>query len=137
MLPEYDREFLESKGLLFTERSAQPGPRALIVHEVVLPEGKYSQSDAAGGYTPVASSDILIKIPDQYPDAALDSFYTRQFLKLSSGYSDPPNASGTELLFDENWQFWSRHLNPPYSWRPGVDSLATYWNLVLKALRSA
>ncbi|MQW85993.1 E2/UBC family protein [Sinorhizobium saheli] len=136
MLPEFDREFLEGKELAFTEYGPDQGLRAVVVHNVALPEGKFVTMGASGQHEPVASCDVLIKIPDQYPDATLDSFYARPFLKLANSQSDPQNATATEQLLNQPWQFWSRHLNT-HRWRPNIDSLATYWDLVRQALRSA
>lgn len=135
-LPEFDQEFLADKGFAYTEKK-DGDLRAIIMHDVVLPEGKYFALDPSGQPVPVTRADILIKIPDQYPDTKLDSFFARPFLKMAEGRADPPNSTGTERLFDQDWQFWSRHLNTAGYWRPGIDSLATYWNLVLQALRSA
>lgn len=136
-LPEEDREFLAAKTFSFEEVTAGPGRRAIVVRAVPLPPGKFLARRPDGACAAVEVCDVLVMIPDGYPNTTLDSFYTDPFLVLAAGGQPPQNSFGTCCLFGRNWQFWSRHLNGPHLWRPGIDGLHTYWDLVLNEIRRA
>ncbi len=62
-LPEFDREYLSEKGLNFEEKNS--GGKGLIIRNLILPEGKYNHH----------SSDLLILIPQGYPEVKPDMWY--------------------------------------------------------------
>lgn len=68
-------------------------------------------------------SDLLLRLPPGFPDAAPDMFW------LEPAVSGPDGVviAGTEsreVYLDRTWQRWSRHIAG--QWRPGIDNLGTY-----------
>lgn len=136
-LPEEDQEYLESKELKY-ELLSENGPdgkerRGILFRGFRVPENLRIQKD--GGFVPCESCDLLIMIPHGYATTKLDSFYTSPRLKRPDG-ADPDRANGETKLFDQSWQFWSRHLDDA-EWRVGVDGLSTYLSYIRGELRRA
>jgi hypothetical protein len=78
---------------------------------------------------------ILVLIPKGYSKTKLDSWYVRPALKLSNGL--PVAATGDDQdLFQQKWQFWSRHLDDK-EWRPGTDNIEIYLQYIRAGLRDA
>ena len=124
-LPEADKDFLEEKQLDFREVQSN-SHKGLILHNYSLPSGKYDR-DAV---------DLLIVLPQGYPDTMPDMFYLFPEALLMP---DKKYAKATNVKFDfenKSWQRWSRHLSAK-SWRPGVDGLHTYLKRVEEALQVA
>lgn len=136
-LPEDDRDFLAAKAFSFEEVTAGPGQRAIIVKGVPLPPGKFLARRQDGTSTAIEVCDVLVMIPDGYPNTTLDSFYIAPHLCLAASNQPPQNTGGPQPLFGRDWQFWSRHLMGTHVWRAGVDGLHTYWNLILYEIRRA
>lgn len=136
-LPEDDQEFLSTKGLAF-ELKTEVLPGGTERHGVVFPnfsfDGNLYKPDG-GRLVPCSECRLMILIPSGYATTKLDSFYTNPRLTGPSG-SDPALASGSDTIFQETWQFWSRHLEDR-DWRSGIDGLETYLNYVWSELRKA
>jgi len=137
-LPEDDQEYLESKGLVY-EFKSESIPDGTARRGIVFPGFEFAsalnQAGADGKLVPRTTCDLLILIPSGYATTKLDSFYTSPHLKRADG-SDPPMATGDQVLFGETWQFWSRHL-ADQEWRAGVDGMETYLQYVRSELRKA
>lgn len=123
MLPAEDREFLEGRF-----------PSFICTHEanmlcVVLPGFRLP-----GGLTQ-PRSDLLLRLPQGYPDVAPDMWWFDPPVRRPDGQPVPQTES-TEIHLGRSWQRWSRHLNPG-QWRAGLDSLESYLALVLKELDAA
>src|SRR5882724_7920465 len=116
-LPEDDQDYLLIKGLpyeLKAERLADGSERRGVLFPGFVFEGTlWTRKD--DNIVPCSSCDLLILIPSGYSTTKLDSFYTRQVLKRADG-TDPINANAIQDLFQEKWQFWSRHLTDE-DWR--------------------
>ncbi len=122
-LPSKDLEYLNSKGIRFEEKE-EGGNKAIILKEWPLPNGRYDSPRA----------DILILLPNGYPDIAPDMFYLLPWVKLIPA-NKYPNAADHPLSFaGQNWQRWSRHNN---EWRPGVDGIWTMIKRIEHALEKA
>lgn len=78
-------------------------------------------------YTP-QSADLLIIVPNGYPNTKLDMFWTHPDVSLPNG-GVPLRADVHEQHGGRNWQRWSRHIADG-KWRPGVDNLRTYMTTV-------
>ena len=114
-LPEKDREYLESKGIVFEEHE-QGSQKGVILKGFSLPHGRFD-ADAA---------DILILLPPGYPDAAPDMFYTLPWLKLAGRGCYARRADQPFSFKGESWQRWSRHNS---EWRPGADGI---WTMIMR-----
>jgi Prokaryotic E2 family E len=135
-LPEDDQDYLWSKGFPFEEKKETPPGGSEERRSVVFPtfcfEGNLFEL-RDGALVRATKCKLLILIPSQYATTKLDSFYTMPHLKRPDG-TDPQNANGVTPLFDESWQFWSRHLGDN-DWRVGIDGLETYLQYVRAELR--
>jgi hypothetical protein len=136
-LPEEDREFLADKGIkhqLMTEKTADGAERC----GVVFPEfafGGNLRVQSENALVVCGSCDVLVLIPAGYSTTKLDSFYTLPRLRRPDG-TDPQSTSPENPLFENVWQFWSRHLDDK-DWRVGIDGLCTYINYIRRELRDA
>jgi E2/UBC family protein E len=128
-LPEDDREWLNEKCLSYKELT-QDSARGVVLKKHCLQEGKFLTPLPDGKIVPVKKADVLILIPSGYNTTALDSFYTNPILIVAATGMKPPNCDGTQQHFGRDWQFWSRHLQGDNAWRPGIDSLRTFWEIV-------
>jgi Prokaryotic E2 family E len=102
-------------------------------HYDVLPDGGFVCLVLRGyqlppGYTP-ATTDVLIRIPPGFPDAAPDMWWCSPPVRLAATGEYPIAADAMEPMLGRTWQRISRHI-PPGVWRPGHDSLATYLSLI-------
>jgi hypothetical protein len=98
------------------------GTTLLVLHDYPLPAG-YSADTV----------EVLIVVPDQYPDAALDMWWVYPWITFSNGVR-PANADQPQVFANYEpepgrvWQRFSRHP----AWRMGQDDLRTF----LLAMRS-
>jgi hypothetical protein len=111
LLPEADRDFLSAAGYDFTVERVDKQIH-IIIRNFPLPR-----------YKP-QSADLLIIVPNGYPNAKLDMFWTYPDVSLPNG-SVPVKADVHQQFGGRNWQRWSRHIADG-KWRPGVDNLRTY-----------
>lgn len=79
-------------------------------------------------------SDLLLRLPPGFPDAAPDMFW------LDPAVSGPGGGviAGTEsreAYLGRTWQRWSRHIAG--QWRPGIDNLGTYLAYIRRCLDQA
>ena len=122
LIPEIDRDFLHEKGYEFQ----------------VIPEGKSlylilsNFSLPASVYTP-ATVDLMIAIPEGYPNAQLDMFWTNPDVKLLNG-NWPLKADHHGTFCERTWQRWSRHIQGEAPWRVGVDNIRSFLSTIRKEL---
>lgn len=124
-LPESDQKYLTEKEYVFREVSNN-GHKGLIISGFALPEGKYDHDIV----------DLLLLIPQGYPDVMPDMFYLYPQVLLMPN-KQIPKAANVKFEFDNKpWQRWSRH-SPAQNWRSGIDGLHTYLKKVERALQVA
>ena len=123
MLPG-DQEALEAKQLK-SEEFIEAGFNCVVIKDYPLPPG-YNRK----------ATDLLIRLPAGYPDAAPDMFWCDPPVRLASTGGYPVAADQMEPHGKRSWQRFSRHLQPT-SWRPGSDNLNSYLSLVARALRES
>jgi hypothetical protein len=136
-LPEDDQDFLRKKGIPHRFHSDGQGDalrRAIEFVDFAIPSNLFKR-DANGVMVPAGTASILVLIPKGYSKTKLDSWYVRPALKLSNG-SLIIATGDNQGLFQQSWQFWSRHLDDK-EWRPGIDSLETYLQYIRAGLRDA
>jgi hypothetical protein len=80
----------------------------------------------------VATTDMLLRLPPGFPDAAPDMFWCDPPVHRTDG-SIINQSEVTESYLGRQWQRFSRHLNPG-EWRPGVDSVDSFVVLIRKTL---
>lgn len=122
-LPKECQNHLHNRKIRF-EGCVDGDRKAIVLKEFALPEGRFD----------VSTADILILLPDGYPDAPPDMFYTIPRLKLATSGDFPSRTDGSLEFNGHTWQQWSRHST---SWRPGVDGIWTMIKRIENALESA
>lgn len=115
-LPQEDLEWLDARGL----------PYELVTEGNVLRAVVYDFPVPAGYNTPTAA--VQVRIDAGYPDAQLDMAWFYPALARADGRAI--GATSIEGFDGKTWQRWSRHRTPANPWRPGVDNLATHFELV-------
>jgi hypothetical protein len=122
-LPETDEQYLAAKGI---SHELLPGASEIffVAKNLAVSAERYDR----------AETDLMIRIPNAYPNAGLDMFYVDPPLQLRTG-GYPVSAEVFENLAGRRWQRFSRHLATP--WRPGVDGIGSFLALVLTELRGS
>jgi hypothetical protein len=123
VLPENDRRYLEERGISY-ELSKSGKHIGVIFKAKEVPEKKFDHQ----------GTDVLVLLPDAYPDAPPDMFFCDPWLKLSADGRYPTKADVAHEFGGRRWQRWSRHNS---AWRPGVDGLHTMLKRIEKALEEA
>jgi E2/UBC family protein E len=123
LLPGVDREVLRARGLLNAHASLVGQEIFLIIEDYPVPAG-YDQ-DKVG---------LLLRLPRQWPDGAVDMFWTEPTLRIAST-GQLPQATESSMDHDgRHWQRWSRHFP---DWRPGRDGLETLLIIVNNSLKTS
>lgn len=100
------------------ERVMEGNKHWVLIHNVDLPEG-YNESRVTAA----------VLLPIGYPACGLDMVYFYPALTLTSGKAIHA-ADAREIIQGKSYQRWSRHFTPEAPWRPGVDSLETYYAMI-------
>ena len=87
---------------------------------------------SGGGFTPEVT-DLMIRIPAQYPMTPLDMWYCDPPIRIAATGQFAHASEVMEVHLGRTWQRFSRHLNG--GWRPGVDSLRSYLTLIQRELQ--
>ena len=122
-----DYDALKERGILFVEDEAQ---RFFVIQGYKLPDGVYKQD----------CCDVLIVIPNNYPQAGNDMFWTNPRLVRADGKVIPqtnePGGGDNRMFQGKEFCRWSRHWNQGSSvWRPAKDNIVTIWRRIEWALR--
>lgn len=121
MLSQDDEAALERRGLTY-EVAARAGWTELIIRAFALPSGFEPQA-----------TDLLLRLPPGFPDAAPDMWWVHPHVTVSATGRPPAATEVHEIQADgRTWQRFSRHLQTP--WRPGIDDLDTWLNLIERSL---
>ncbi len=127
LLLDSDYERLRDAGISFREDEAS---RFLVFLGVSLEYPSYN----------VLECDVLVVIPQNYPQAGNDMFWTSPSLSLADGTAIPQVSGlggGDNRVWDgREFSRWSRHWQPstPGAWRPGKDDVMSIHRRVTWAL---
>lgn len=121
MLLPADAAYLADKRLEF-HTAEESGHVCVVIRDYRLPPG-FDR----------ATTDVLIRLPAGYPDAAPDMYWCDPPVRRADG-SFPPASELMEPYLGRTWQRFSRHLTPG-AWKPGVDRLANFLALITEDLR--
>ena len=122
VLPSRCRKYLVERAVAFDEID---GPqKAIILRAYPVPAGRFDHEKA----------DILVLLPNGYPDVRPDMFFAMPWLKLAGQNRYPTKADQPFPFNNQTWQRWSRHNN---QWRPGVDGIWTMLRRIDTALEAA
>lgn len=120
MLPGEDTAYLRRLGCEWVEQPER-GFTCVVIKGFRIPPGYH-----------VDRSDLLVRLPPGFPDAAPDMWWFDPPLRISGGGA-PPATDQTESYLGRTWQRWSRHF-PSGTWRPGRSGLESYVSLIRKEL---
>jgi hypothetical protein len=123
LIPERDAAFLKERGYDW-EVVADPAGGACVIVRGFSVEG--------GGFTP-AITELMVRIPPQYPITALDMWYCDPPIRVAATGRYAQASEVTESHLGRKWQRFSRHLNG--GWRPRIDSLKSYFTLIQRELQ--
>lgn len=122
LLPAGDVELLKARKLKASAKLSGQEIH-LIIHDYRVPVGYDHET-----------TDLLLRLPRQWPDGTPDMFWTEPHLKIKASGAWP-NASAHLMVIDgRQWQRWSRHYND--RWRPGSDGLRTLLLIVKREMAS-
>jgi hypothetical protein len=124
-LPERDAAFLRTREFSWETVPDPAGSLCLIIRSFPV---------AGGGFTP-DHTDLMVRIPAQYPMTPLDMWYCDPPIRIAATGQFAVASEVIELHLGKNWQRFSRHLNG--GWRPGIDSLKSYFALIQRELQGA
>lgn len=124
-LPARDVKFLNERSLVWELLPDPQGAAFLVVKGFNV---------AAGGFTP-AVTELMVRIPAQYPMTPLDMWYCDPPVRLAANGQFATASEVMEGHLGRTWQRFSRHLNG--GWRPGVDGLRSYFALIQRELQGA
>lgn len=122
-LPKRDSDFLTERGYQWECVPDPAGSECVVIRGLDV---------SGGGFTP-AATDVMIRIPAQFPLTALDMWYCDPPIRIAQTGQLARASEVTENYVGRNWQRFSRHLNG--KWRPGIDSLRSYFVLIQRELQ--
>lgn len=122
-LPVRDVKFLNERGYDWQLQPDPQGALCLLVRGFDV---------SAGGFTPVVT-ELMIRIPQQYPMTPLDMWYCDPPIRIAATGQFAIASEVMEPHLGRQWQRFSRHLNG--GWRPGVDSLRSFFALIQRELQ--
>ena len=122
-LPARDAAFLTDRGFQWESVADPAGGALLIIKNFQV---------ASGGFTPTAT-DLMIRIPPQYPMTPLDMWYCDPPIRIAATGQFAAASEANESHGGRNWQRFSRHLNN--LWRPGIDSIRSFFVLIQRELQ--
>jgi hypothetical protein len=119
-LPDEDREWLRDQGVAFTEHVDPAAGSVVVFRGFALPAGKFM----------IPATDILTKLPPNYPDSGPDMFWVNPPALMAPNGNEARQTQVYESLLGGTWQRWSRHFDAS-AWRSGVDDIQTvYWRII-------
>lgn len=124
LLSEPDRAFLDSHYPDHHEVWSEAGHTCVVLADFIL----------APGLAP-ERSDLLIRLPNGYPDTQPDMFWFQAAIARKDGEAIPAIAL-IETHGGRRWHRWSRHLQGG-EWSSGIDDLRTYVAYIRRCLEAA
>ncbi|HEY9277000.1 MAG TPA: E2/UBC family protein [Methylotenera sp.] len=133
ILTNEDYSKLEAMNLKYKEDNDK---RFLVFLDFQLKPGLYQ----------INSCDILVVIPETYPNAGNDMFWTNPRLQRTDGMvipgtipADQPEANRDVRIFEGKiYERWSRHWNSGNQlWRAGKDEISTIVNRLTYVLANS
>lgn len=122
-LPTRDTVFLAERGYAW-ELAPDPGGSSCLVIKDFNVSG--------GGFTP-AVTDLMVRIPPQFPMTPLDMWYCDPPVRIAATGQFAAASQVMEQHIGRTWQRFSRHLNG--AWQPGVDCLRSFFILIQRELQ--
>ncbi len=122
-LPARDVKFLDERGFEWQLHPDPQGAAYVVVRNFDV---------GAGGFVP-ALTELMIRIPQQYPMTPLDMWYCDPPVRIAATGQFAAASEVMEAHLGRQWQRFSRHLNG--GWRPGIDGLRSFFALIQRELQ--
>lgn len=122
-LPARDVKFLNERQLDWQLVPDPQGAACLLIKNFEV---------SAGGFAP-ATTELMIRIPPQYPMTPLDMWYCNPPIRVAATGQFAVASEVMESHFGRSWQRFSRHLNG--TWRPGLDGVRSFFTLIQRELQ--
>ena len=122
-LPTQDAAFLAERKFS-TELHPDPGGGAFLV---------IKNFDVSGGGFIPTNTNLMIRIPAQYPMTPLDMWYCDPPIRIAATGQYAPASEVIETHMNRTWQRFSRHLNG--TWKPGIDSIRSFFVFIQRELQ--
>ncbi len=122
-LPARDTKFLNERQLEWQLVLDPQGAACLLIKGFDV---------SAGGFAP-ALTELMIRIPPQYPMTPLDMWYCDPPIRIAATGQFAVATEVMESHLGRNWQRFSRHLNG--TWRPGLDGIRSFFALIQRELQ--
>lgn len=122
-LPARDSKFLNERGYDWQISPDPQGAVCLLVKNFDVTHG---------GFTP-GVTDLMIRIPPQYPISPLDMWYCDPPIRIAETGQFAVASEVMEPHLGRQWQRFSRHLNG--GWQSGVDNLRSFFVLIQRELQ--
>lgn len=124
-LPTRDVKFLKERGYDWQVEPDPQGAMFLVVKNFDV---------KGGGFAPT-TTDLMIRIPQQYPMTPLDMWYCHPPIRIAETGQFAVASEVMEQHLGREWQRFSRHLNG--GWRAGVDGIRSFFALIQRELQGA
>ena len=122
-LPAPDAVFLAERKYT-SELHPDPGGGAFLVIK--------NFDVSKGGFVP-PTTDLMIRIPPQYPMTPLDMWYCDPPIRIAATGQYATASEVIESYMSRVWQRFSRHLNG--TWKPGIDSIRSFFVFIQRELQ--
>lgn len=122
-LPARDAKFLNERQLDWQLVPDPQGAACLLIKGFDV---------SAGNFAP-ATTELMIRIPPQYPMTPLDMWYCDPPIRIAATGQFAVASEVMESHLGRNWQRFSRHLNG--TWRPGLDGIRSFFALIQRELQ--
>lgn len=122
-LPARDEKFLNERGFDWHVVPDPQGALCLLVKGFDV---------AAGGFTP-GTTELMVRIPQQYPMTPLDMWYCDPPIRIAATGQFACASEVIEAHLGRQWQRFSRHLHG--GWKPGIDGLRSFFALMQRELQ--
>jgi len=122
-LPARDEVFLSDRGWRWELQPDPAGGGYLVV----------SNFDVSGGGFSPSNTDLMVRIPPQYPLTALDMWYCNPPIRIAKTGQFAQASEHMEQHIGKTWQRFSRHLNG--SWKPNLDCLRSFFVFIQRELQ--
>lgn len=122
-IPQRDATFLTEHGFDWEVVPDPAGSVCVVVRQFPV---------SGGGFAPEITN-LMVRVPPQYPMTPLDMWYCDPPIRVAATGQFAQASEVMESHVGRTWQRFSRHLNG--GWRPGVDSLRSYFALIQRELQ--
>jgi Prokaryotic E2 family E len=121
-LPASDAAFLADRKFISALYPDPAGGAYLVIKDFDVSQGGFAPS----------VTDLMIRIPAQYPMAPLDMWYCSPPVRIAASGQFATCTEVMETHLQRTWQRFSRHLA---NWKPGIDGIRSFFTFIQRELQ--